>query len=266
MIRICVAGGTGQVGSEVVRQALEQGMDVAAFSRHLPTPGSAQCHDGARYWVGDVATGSGVADALAGADVVIDCLEGRSPRAIKGFADGGDLLLRAAKTAGVGKAVMLSIINCDQVGLGYQRSKAEKERRYARAEVEAVVVRATQFHSLLAEVFSAGSRVRLIPVVKGARFQTIAPSEAAEALLEAAVEAPSGESYRLRTIGGPEILSMTSMAQIWKKATRARGRVIELPLPGSMGTYLREGRNLIPEHNFGRETFSAWLAKNADSL
>ncbi|WP_247046400.1 hypothetical protein [Arthrobacter rhizosphaerae] len=56
------------------------------------------------------------------------------------------------------------------------------------------------------------------------------------------------------------------MAQIWQKAAHVRGKVIQLPLPGSMGKYLREGQNLIPEHAFGRETFSAWLAKNADSL
>ena len=266
MIRICVAGGTGQVGTEVVRQALECGIEVAAFSRRPPKPGTAKHHNGATYRAADVATGSGVAEALAGADVVIDCLEGRTLKAIRGFADGGERLLHAAKTQGVRKAVLLSIINCDQVGLGYQRSKAEKERRYAGADVDTVVVRTTQFHSLVAEVLSAGSLVRLIPVFKGARFQTISPSEAAAALLEEALDGRPGEPHRVLTVGGPEILSMRSMAQIWQKATHARGKVIELPLPGSMGTYLREGRNLIPEQTFGRETFSAWLAKNADSL
>ncbi|WP_309105873.1 NAD(P)H-binding protein [Arthrobacter sp.] len=266
MIRICIAGGTGQVGAEVVRQALERGIEVSAFSRRPPMPGTAKHHDGAAYWAADVATGSGVAEALAGADVVVDCLEGRSRKAIKGFADGGDRLLHAAKMEGVRKVVLLSIINCDQVRLGYQRSKAEKERRYAGSDVETVVVRTTQFHSLLAEVFSAGSRVRLTPVFKGARFQTISPSEAAAALLEEALGSRLGELHRVRTVGGPEILPMRSMAQIWQTATHARGKVIELPLPGSMGEYLREGQNLIPEQTFGRETFPAWLAKNADSL
>lgn len=254
------------MGTEVVRQALERGIEVAAFSRRPPMPGTAKHHDGATYWAADVATGSGVAEALAGADVVIDCLEGRSRKATKGFAEGGERLLHAAKAEGVRRAVLLSIINCDQVRLGYQRSKAEKERRYSGADVETVVVRTTQFHSLLAEVFSAGSRVRLIPVFKGARFQTISPSEAAAALLEEALDGRPGEPHRVRTVGGPEILPMRQMAQIWQTATGARGKVIELPLPGSMGKYLREGQNLIPEQTFGRETFSAWLAKNADSL
>ena len=266
MFRICVAGGTGQVGNEVVRLALERGLEVAAFSRHPPRPGSAGYHDGAIYGTADLESGSGVAEALAGADVVVDCVEGRSPKAIKGFADAGERLLHAARMQGVRKAVLLSIINCDQVRLGYQRSKAEKEQRYARADLETVVVRTTQFHSLLPEVFSAGSRVRLIPVIKGARFQTISPSEAAAALLEEVLADRQPDRHRVRTVGGPEILTMRSMAETWQKATYARGKVIELPLPGSMGKYLREGQNLIPEHAFGRETFQAWLAKNADSL
>lgn len=218
------------------------------------------------YWTADLESGSGVAEALAGADVVVDCVEGRSPKATKGFADAGERLLDAARMQGVRKAVLLSIINCDQVRLAYQRSKAEKELRYARADLETVVVRTTQFHSLLAEVFSAGSRVRLIPVIKGARFQTISPSEAAAALLEEALADRPAEPHRVRTVGGPEILTMRSMGETWQKATHGRGKVIELPLPGSMGKYLRGGQNVIPEQTFGRETFSAWLAKNADSL
>jgi uncharacterized protein YbjT (DUF2867 family) len=266
MTRICVAGGTGQAGGEVVRQALEQGHEVSAFSRRPPAAGAPKHHDGARYLLADTTTGVGLAEAVAGADVVIDCLEGRSRKAIKDFADGGGRLLAAAQAAGVSKAVMLSIINCDQAGLGFYRSKADKERRYARSELETVVVRSTQFHSLLVEMFSAGSALRLIPVIRGARYQPISPSEAAFALLEAAVEAPSPETHRMRTVGGPEVLTMRSLAAIWKQETGARGRVLELPLPGSMGKYLREGRNLIPEQRFGSETFAGWLAKNADSL
>jgi uncharacterized protein YbjT (DUF2867 family) len=266
MTGICVAGGTGQIGAEVVRQALEQGHDVAAFSRHPPAFGAASHHDGARYLYADVTTGAGLAEAVAGADVVIDCLEGRSRKAIKSFADGGGRLLAAAQAAGVRKAVTLSIIYCDRCALGYYQSKAAKERRYALSGLETVIVRATQFHSLLANVFSTGSALRIIPVIRGAHFQTISPSEVAAAVLEAAVEAPSAELHRLRTVGGPEVLGMRSLAAIWQQTTGARGRMIEMPLPGSIGKYLREGQNLVPEQHFGSETFAAWLAKNADSL
>lgn len=271
MTRICVAGGTGQVGSEVVAQALALGHEVSVISRNPPVSaavGSATggVYDGARYFRADVTTGEGLADALAGAAVVIDCLEGRSGKALRTFADGGANLLRAARDAGTAKAVLLSIINCDQAPLRFYRSKADKELVYARSPLETVTVRSTQFHSLLPQFFSAGSSLGLIPVLKGARFQTIAPAEAASALLEAALEEPAGELHRRRTIGGPEVNDMRDLADTWKRQTGSRARPVRLPVPGAVGRFLREGRNLVPEQRYGSETFGSWLAKHANSL
>jgi len=61
-------------------------------------------------------------------------------------------------------------------------------------------------------------------------------------------------------VGGPEINGMAELAQTWKRQTGSRGLLVGLPLPGAMGTYLREGRNLIPEQRYGRQTFESWLA------
>ncbi|MET3920527.1 NAD(P)H-binding protein [Arthrobacter sp. UYEF20] len=266
MTRICVAGGTGQVGREVVRQAVARGLAVAVLSRNPPSSRSSAGPDGAAYFRGDVTTGEGLAAALDGADVVIDCLEGKSGKALKNFADGGARLLAAARDARVPKAVVLSIINCDESSFGYYRSKAAKERVYERSGLETVALRATQFHSLLARMFAAGSRVRMIPVVKGARFQPISPSEVATALLDAALEPPAGVRHRVRTIGGPEIAGMAELAREWQQASGSRGHLVRLPLPGPMGKYLREGLNLVPEERHGSETFARWLAKNADTL
>lgn len=266
MTRICVAGGTGQVGREVVRQALAQGHEVSVLSRNPPAAGTAGHHDGARYFAADVTTGEGLDAAVAGADVVIDCLEGQFGKALKNYADGGGRLLSAAQAAGVASAVLLSIINCDQSSYGFYKSKADKERVYSKSALATVTVRATQFHSLVAMMFSAGSKLRIIPVIKGASFQSISPAEVAAALLAAALESSSSERHRLRTIGGPEVSGMRELAETWKRATGSRGRVIELPLPGPVGKYLREGMNLIPEQGFGTETFGSWLAKRPKNL
>ena len=266
MTRICVAGGTGQVGREVVRQAVAGGYDVAALCRNPPSVGAPARIRGADYFPADVSTGEGLAAALAGADVVIDCLEGRSGRALKSFADGGARLLAAAQDADAARAVMLSIINCDRSSFGYYASKAAKEQVYERSGLETVALRATQFHSLLATMFSAGSKLRIIPVVKGARFQPIAPSDVAAALLGAALEPSAGRQHSVRTVGGPEIQDMEEFARQWKTLTGSRGRLVRFPLPGAMGKYLRAGLNLVPEERHAGETFSGWLAKHADSL
>ncbi|MFI2562991.1 SDR family oxidoreductase [Paenarthrobacter sp. NPDC018779] len=266
MAVVCVAGGTGQVGCEVVRLALGQGHAVNVLSRHVPPAGSAKHHDGATYFAGDVTTGVGLAAAVAGADVVIDCLEGQFGKAKKHFADGGARLLEAARQAGVPKAVAVSIINCDRSTYSFYVSKAEKERVYADSALETAVVRATQFHSLVAMVFAAGARLRLIPVFKGARFQTISPQDVARALLEAATDSSSADSHSVRTVGGPEILSMRDLASIWMSVAQVRGRIVEFPLPGSMGRYLRAGLNLVPGEKYGTETFVSWLEKRRETL
>lgn len=266
MAVVCVAGGTGQVGREVVRLALLDGHAVNVLSRHMPRPGSEKHHDGAAYFAGDVTTSEGLTAALAGADVVIDCLEGQFGKARKQFADGGARLLTAARSVGVPKAVLLSIINCDRSRYPYYVSKAEKERIYASSELETTVVRATQFHSLLDMVFGAGARAGLIPVFRGVRFQTISAADAARALLEEAAAPGSSERHRVLTLGGPEVLGMREMAQSWKAATGARGAMVEVPFPGPMGKYLRSGLNLVPEQRYGTETFVSWLEKRGKSL
>ena len=267
MTRICVAGGTGQVGSEVVRRAVDAGHAVAVLSRNPPPAGTAGRIGGAEYFRADVTTGEGIAVAVAGADVVIDCLEGRSGKARKNFADGGARLLAAARDAGTGRAVMLSIVNCDRSDYAFYRSKAAKERVYELSGLETVVLRATQFHSLLAMMFGAGSKMRIIPVVRGARFQPVSPADVAAMLLEAALAPPpEGPRHRVLTIGGPETKDMADFAREWQRATGAKGHVVRLALPGPLGRYLREGLNLAPEARHGNETFRGWLAKNADTL
>ncbi|WOH17516.1 NAD(P)H-binding protein [Paenarthrobacter sp. GOM3] len=266
MTSICVAGGTGQVGREVVRLALAAGHAVSVLSRHVPAAGSEKRLDGATYFAADVTTGEGLAAALAGADVVIDCLEGQFGKAKKQFADGGARLVEAAHLAGVARVVALSIINCDLSNYSYYVSKADKERVYAGSPLQSIVVRATQFHSLVAIIFATGARLGLIPTFTGARFQTISPADAAASLLEAAMAGHDSTSHNIRTVGGPEVLTMRQLAEDWKRVTGARGKIIGLPLPGPMGAYLRAGYNLVPEQKVGTETFVSWLEKRGETL
>ena len=245
-----------------MRQAAAAGYGVAVLSRNPPPDGSMARAEGVEYFAADVTTGEGLAAALAGTDVVIDCLEGRTGKARKNFADGGARLLAAAQDAGVARAVLLSIINCDRNSFGYYASRAAKERVYQRSGLETIVLRTTQFHSLLASIFGAGAKLRILPVVKGARFQPMAPADVAAALLELALEPSVG----VRTIGGPEVLDMAEFARQWKDATGSGARPVQIPLPGAMGEYLRAGLNLVPEKRRAGDTFSGWLAMNADTL
>jgi uncharacterized protein YbjT (DUF2867 family) len=262
MTTLCIAGGTGQIGRLAARLAVEQGHTVTAFSRNPP----AGEPDGVRYVRADATTGKGLEEAVRGADVVIDCLEARSGKARKQYADAGVRLLAAASSAGVRRAVALSIINCDASTSAFYASKAAKERVYAASGLETVTVRATQFHSLLAGLFAAGSKAGLVPVIKGASFQSIAPADVAAALLAEALAPVQPQRHRTVTIAGPEVRSMRELAESWRRITSRKGIILEVPLPGALGDYLRKGLNLAPELRHGTETFESWLAKRPDTL
>ncbi|GAA3282572.1 hypothetical protein [Paenarthrobacter aurescens] len=160
----------------------------------------------------------------------------------------------------------LSIINCDLTSSAFYASKAAKERKYAEAPLQTVGVRSTQFHGLVAMIFAAGAKVRLVPTFRGVSFQSISPVDVAGALLQAAVDDSEPGMHRMMTIAGPQTLSMRQMAELWKTTTGARGKIIQLPLPGSLGAFLRAGHNLTAEQPYGKERFVSWLEKRRESL
>ncbi|WP_370123468.1 hypothetical protein [Arthrobacter sp. MW3 TE3886] len=82
------------------------------LSSNPPAAGAAGNIRGAEYFRADFTTGEGIAAALAGADVVIDCFVGRAGKARKNFADSGARLLAAAQDAGMARAQRVNLYTC----------------------------------------------------------------------------------------------------------------------------------------------------------
>ncbi|MFF0816413.1 SDR family oxidoreductase [Rhodococcus sp. NPDC003318] len=253
MTTVLVAGGTGTAGSAAVAALAAGGHDVRILSRHAPAAG------GVDHRSGDLLSGAGLADALGGVDVLVSAVNGQTKATRPVFTDGARNLLAAAESAGVRRAVLLSIVGVDGLDFSYYAALTEQERIYAASPLETTIVRATQFHTLLRSVFAATARVGVLPAVRGARFQPIDPAEVGRALADAAL----AEVHRDRVeIGGPVVTSMRELAQTWKRVTGSRALVVGLPVPGGAGRFLREGRNLTPENTYGTVTFDRWLAEN----
>lgn len=105
---------------------------------------------------------------------------------------------------------------------------------YRNSVVPGVVVRATQFHDLVNSAFQTGAKAGVIPVFRGAVFQSIAVREVAAALLDAA-DSPSLPAGGLANVAGPETLTMEQMARIYRDVTGTSGRILTVPLPGPLG-------------------------------
>jgi uncharacterized protein YbjT (DUF2867 family) len=243
-MRLVVAGATGAVGRHVVEQARAAGHAVVPLSR-----GSGQ----------DVVSGAGLADALTGADAVVDVtnvatLSAR--RAVAFFRRATANLLAAERAAGVGHHVVLSIVGIDAVPTGYYAGKSAQEEAVTGGGVPWSLLRATQFHEFAGQVARRGAGP--VVVVPAMRTATVAAAEVATALLAIAEKPPRG---RAADLGGPETAELADLVGRYLAAAGLRRRVLRLPLPGRTWRLVREGA-LLPAAgaDHGRGTFDEWLA------
>ena len=247
-MRIAVAGGTGTVGHHVVDVVRETGHEPVVLTRSTGV---------------DLVTGVGLADALAGVDVVIDVsstqtLSDAASRAFFGSVTRN--LLAAEAAAGVAHHVALSIVGSDAAPYGYYAGKVLQEQLVADGPIPWTILRATQFHEFASQLYS---RMKLGPVVVAPAMQSqpIAAREVAERLVALAVAEPAG---RVTDLAGPRVERMSDMVRHWATATGQRGRVVEMPLPGAYGRAMRDGTLVAePGSDLGVQTFDEWVALEA---
>ncbi|MGY1735951.1 SDR family oxidoreductase [Geodermatophilus sp. SYSU D00684] len=243
MTTTLVTGATGTLGTPTTARLRAAGHDVRALSRRR----------GPGLTTGDLLTGAGLREALTGVDTVLHLATG--PRG-KGDVEAARTLLRAAGDAGVRHLVVVSIVGIDDVPLGYYRDKVVVEGLVRESGLPFSLLRATQFHSFVAALFTAQ---RLSPVVAApdVPLQPVAVEEVADRLVELAGAAPAG---RVADVGGPEQLAVPELARQWARATGTRRPVVPLRLPGRLFAAYGAGSALVPGPAHGRRTFAGHLA------
>ncbi|WP_246394504.1 SDR family oxidoreductase, partial [Pseudonocardia pini] len=183
-----VTGGTGTLGRVLVEQLRAAGTPVRVLSRHA----------GEGRVVGDLATGSGIREAVRGSDVIVHCATGRKDSAA------ARTLVDAALAEGRPHVVYVSIVGIDRIPLGYYREKLEVERLLTASGLPVTILRATQFHQLVATMLSALGKVPgVLPVPRGIAFQPVAVADVAARLVELACGRARRPGPRPRRARGP---------------------------------------------------------------
>jgi uncharacterized protein YbjT (DUF2867 family) len=238
---VLVTGGTGTLGVPTVERLRTGGHDVRVLSRS----------SGPGLVTGDLLTGEGIKAAVTGASTVLHLATGLRRKDVLI----AQTLLDAAAAAGVAHVVLISIVGIDRIPLGYYRDKVEIERLVTESAVPHTILRATQFHTLVDQIFTAQRR---LPVLLAPAFkvQPIAPEEVADRLVELASSAPVG---RAPDIGGPVVRPLAELAREWAAARGLRRRVVPTRLPGRVFAGYRAGHNLVPGGAYGRMTFGEYL-------
>ncbi|MEU3274396.1 NAD(P)H-binding protein [Saccharomonospora sp. NPDC006951] len=244
--RILITGGTGRLGSALVPLLLDAGHPVRVLTRRGRERGPAE------QVLGDLRTPGGLAGVTTGTDVVIHLAttNGRGDLAATGN------LVEEAKRTGTPHLAYVSIVGVEDIPLGYYRTKLECERLVERSGLPWTIVRATQFHELIAAIFDAQCWSPVTMVPSGVRFQPVDVTEVAARLVTIASGAAVG---RTPDIGGPEVRDAAGLARDYLRAKGRRGPVRAIPLPGKVMRAYREGHNLAGEAA-GRVTFADFLA------
>src|SRR5437016_12184580 len=248
-MKIVVIGGTGLIGKKVVTNLRQHGHAVVA-----PSPSSGV----------NTVTGEGLAQALAGAQVVVDVANAPSweDNAVLAFFEtSGRNLLAAEAAAGVGHHVALSVVGTDRLlASGYFRAKMAQEKLIKASPIPYTIVRATQFFEFvggIADSATNGQTVRL----PSALFQPILSDDVAPALAKIAVAKPLNQTIEL---AAPDALPFDEVVRQYLVAHHDPRTVVTDEQARYFGTTL-EKRSLIPGENalLGSCHFADWLGRTA---
>jgi uncharacterized protein YbjT (DUF2867 family) len=247
-MKIVVIGGTGLIGTKVVKNLSDKGHEVVAAS---PSSGV------------NTVTGEGLAQALAGARVVVDVSNAPSweDNAVLAFFEtSGRNLLAAEAAAGVGHHVALSVVGTDRLlASGYFRAKMAQEKLIKASRIPYTIVRATQFFEFvggIAQFATEGQTVRLPRVL----MQPIAADDVAAVMADVALAEPLNGTVEL---SGPEPIRQDDLVRRFLKATGDARTVVTDPKALYYGIAVND-QSLTPGDNprLGTIRFEDWLSRS----
>ena len=247
-MKIVVIGGSGLIGSKLVTNLSEAGHDA------LP----ASLDSGV-----DILTGDGLAEALEGAQVVVDVANAPAwddEAVLNFFRTAARNLLAAEAAAGVGHHVTLSVVGADRLpDSGYLRAKVAQEELVEAGPIPYSIVRATQFFEFIGRIADSstdGDTVLLSPAL----VQPEAADDVAATLADVAVGAPLNGMVEL---GGPEAFPLDELARRVLSAKGDGRRVVADPHVLYYGAEL-DDKSLVPGENarIAPTRFEDWLAQS----
>ncbi len=244
-MKIVIIGGSGLIGTKLASRLRQNGHEVLAAS---PNSGV------------NTITGEGLAEALAGAQVVVDVANSPSfedKAVLEFFETSGRNLLAAEAAAGVGHHLALSVVGTDSLPeCGYFRAKLAQETLVKASGIPYTILRSTQFFEFIDGIIESGADgdvFRLSPAL----VQPVASDDVAAALADLAVGAPVNGTVEL---AGPELLPLDQLASKVLAAIDDRRQVIADVHARYFGAELSD-RSLTPRGSprIGSIRFQDWL-------
>lgn len=244
-MKIVVIGGTGLIGSKVVSKLTQLSHDAIAAA---PNTGV------------NTITGEGLAEALDGAEVVVDLANSPSfedQAAMDFFQTAGKNITEAEVKAGVALHIALSVVGTERLqDSGYFRAKLAQETQIKSAPIPYTLIHATQFMEFLrgiAQSAADGDTVRL----SHAYIQPMAAEDVADAVVKAALSPAIDGTIE---IGGPEKFHLDELVARVLQYDKDPRKVVVDPDARYFGVKL-EDNALIPgkDAQLGATRFDWWI-------
>jgi uncharacterized protein YbjT (DUF2867 family) len=248
-MKIVVIGGTGLIGSKVVKNLSERGYEAVAAS---PASGV------------NTLTGEGLSEVLDGASVVVDVSNSPSfedAAVMEFFQTSTRNLLNAEAAAGVGHHVVLSIVGSDRLpDSGYMRAKVAQEKLIKDSSVPYSIVRATQFFDFVDRIADSFTKSNIVRVPSVA-FQPLAAEDVARFVTNVAIESPLNGTVE---VAGPERFRFDELIRQGLVASKDPREVVADRNALYFGTELSDV-SLVPtgEALLGETRFEDWLKQSA---
>jgi uncharacterized protein YbjT (DUF2867 family) len=251
-MKIVIIGGTGLIGSKLTNKLRQLGHKVIAAS---PDTGV------------NTITGEGLAEALNGAQTVVDVANSPSfeDKAVLDFFEtSGRNVLAAGAAAGVRHHVALSVVGTDRLQeSGYFRAKQAQEGLIRKSGLPYTIVHSTQFFEFLGSIAASaakGEEIHLSP----ADIQPIASDDVAAALADVTLSAPANGVVE---IAGPETFSLAGLVQRYLAKMQDERKVKPDAQARYFGAILKT-KTLVPEGaaRLGTTTFETWMKTRLEKI
>lgn len=248
-MKIVIIGGTGLIGTKLANKLRAKGHEVVAAA---PNTGV------------NTITREGLADALFGAEVVVDVANSPSfedKAVLEFFETSGRNLLAAEAAAGVRHHVALSVVGADRLPeSGYLRAKVAQERLIAASRIPFTILRSTQFFEFVGGIVQSankGNEIRLSPAL----LQPIASDDVVDVLAELTLGEPRSGIVE---VAGPEKIPLDALARQHLAAKGDGRKVIADARARYFGTELND-KSLTPGNCpcLGSIRFEDWLRRSS---
>jgi uncharacterized protein YbjT (DUF2867 family) len=246
-MKIVVIGGTGLIGTKLVKSLGQYGHEVLAAS---PQSGV------------NTITGEGLTEALRNADIVVDVANSPSfedKAVMEFFETSGRNLLAAETAAGVKHHVALSVVGTENLqGSGYFRAKLVQEKLIRSAGIPYSIVHATQFFEFVGGIVQSGSTGDSIHI-SSALVQPISSDDVVTAMTGVTLGAPLNTIVE---IAGPEKFPLSDIVKKYLAMKQDNRKVIaDIHIP-YFGVEIND-QSLVPgDHaQLGTIRYNDWISQ-----